>query len=468
MRLRHRRTPSPKDLELALELRPSALPGLLDRTHMADLAQWLLEFEPDQAWTLFSSLAPRGRAELLEYAGQSLREQLVARLDVSELVEVVECLPPDEVVDLLALTDSETSEMVLREVDFERAVGLRQLAEYPEDSAGGIMTPEVDVFPEGTRVGDVIKALRKDDQEHAEEGAGVFVVDAGHRPVGFVSDRDLLTTPIHTPVEEVMSTDLVTVGADDDQEQVAQTLSKYSLAAVPVVDDRGSLIGIVTADDALDVLEEEAEEDFLKLVGAAPEQQTRLPIARRVRQRLPLMGLTVLGGLFTAKILELAGAGGGGEEVSTTDLLRYIPIILGLAGNVGIQSSTILVRGFATGEVGSSRELPVVVSEVATGATIGILCGLVTALVSIFTEAGPDGPAFLFATAIGVAISIAVTWAALLGCIVPLGCHRLGVDPAVVAGPFLITMSDVSGTAIFMLVAHFIVTVAVAVGGGGA
>ncbi|MHC4262810.1 MAG: magnesium transporter [Planctomycetota bacterium] len=461
MRLRHSRPPSSKDLELALEVRPSALPGLLERTHLADLAHWLLEFDEDEAWTVFATLPPMGRGELLAYAAESLRQQLVRRMEADDLVEIVELLPPDDVVDLLALTDTQTSEQVLHQVDFDRAAGLRQLAEYAEDSAGGIMTPEVDVFTEDERVGDVIKALRKEDTDHFEDGAGVFVVDGGHRPVGFVSDRELLTTPIHTALAEVMETDLVTVGADDDQEQVALTLSKYSLAAVPVVDERGSLIGIVTADDALGVLEEEAEEDFLKLVGTAPEQQTRLPIARRVRQRSPLMGLTVVGGLFTAKLLELAGAGGTGE-FGTADLLRYIPIILGLAGNVGIQSSTILVRGFATGEVDSERELSVVGSEVMTGATIGILCGLVTALFATFTEAGDSGLAWVFGIAIGVAIAIAVTWAAVLGCLVPLGCHRWGVDPAVVAGPFLITMSDVSGTAIFMVVAHMIV----AMGGG--
>jgi magnesium transporter len=458
MQLRHRRAPTLDDVQLALEVRPTALRTLVERVHPADLAQWLQELGPDAGWTVFTSLSAPSRASLLEYAPAAVRERLVRRLDVGDLVALVERLPPDEVVDLLALVSGDVAEQVLRKVDLDRAAGLRQLARYREDSAGGIMTPHVDVFPEGTRVGDVIKSLRKEDQEYSDDRAGVFVVDAVNRPVGFVSYRELLTTPIHSNVESVMAGGVVTVRADDDQEHVAQVLAKYSLPSVPVVDDRGTLIGVVTADDALGVLEKEALEDFFKLVGAAPEQQTRLPIRRRVRQRLPLMGLTVLGGLLTAKILELAGAGGGGAEVSTVDLLRYVPIILGLAGNVGIQSATILVRGFATGEVALDREFAVVRSEVATGSTIGLCCGLATACVSAFTEANEHGPAWLFAVAIGVAILIAVTWAALLGCLVPLGCHRFGVDPAVVAGPFLITMSDVSGTGIFMLVAHLIVS----------
>lgn len=456
MRPQHRRTPTLRDLRAALAARPSALPGVAERVHTADLAAWMLELGEDEAWQVFATLDTEGRAQLLEYAAPRVRELLVPRCSKDDLTALVETLPPDEVVDLLALVDDEVSERVLHAVDFERAAGLRELAGYDDDSAGGIMTPEVDMFPEGTRVGDAIKTLRKGEDDHAELGPGVFVVDGGQRPVGFVSDRELLTTPIHTSLEQVMDREIVTVHADDDQEQVAQVLSKYSLSAVPVVDDRGTLIGVVTADDALDAFETEAEEDFLRLVGTAPEEQTRLPVRRRVRQRLPLMALTVVGGLISAKILEVAGAGQD-EGISTGDVLRYVPTILGLAGNVGIQSSTILVRGFATGEVSSEREVDVFVTEVATGATIGLLCGLVTAIVATFTEAASGELALAFACSIGIGIAIAVTWAAALGCLVPMTCHRMGVDPAVVGGPFLITLSDVSGTAIFVAVAQALV-----------
>ncbi|QDU64974.1 magnesium transporter [Engelhardtia mirabilis] len=456
MRPRARRTPTLRDLRAAIVARHGALGSLTERVHTADLASWMSELSDEEAWQVFESLAAVERAQLLEYASDRVRQLLVLRCEIADLTALVEILPPDEVVDLLALVDEEVSEQVLRAVDFERAAGLRELAGYDVDSAGGIMTPEVDIFPEGTRVGDAIRALRKDGEDHAELGPGVFVVDGGDRPVGFVTDRELLTTPIHSLLEEVMDREIVTVHADDDQEHVAQVLSKYSLSAVPVVDDRGSLIGVVTADDALDAFETEAEEDFLKLVGTAPGEQTRLPIRSRVRQRLPLMGLTVVGGLASAKILALAGAGGG-EGITSGDVLRYVPTILGLAGNVGIQSSTIIVRGFATGEVRADRELSVFGSEVATGATIGLVCGLATALVATFSEAASGELALAFASAIGIGIAIAVTWAAALGCVVPMACHRIGVDPAVVAGPFLITMSDVSGTAIFVAVVQALV-----------
>ena len=209
--------------------------------------------------------------------------------------------------------------------------------------------------------------------------------------------------------------------------------------------------------DAQEVLEEEASEDILRLVGTSPELQTRLPILRRVLARLPLQGVAVLGGLTTAFIIEMVLKSANGEEQLSTgaDLLRFLPIIIGLAGNVGIQASTILVRAFATGEVEADREVSVLMSETLVGLTIGSLCGTVTFSALALTGGGPDP--MRFALAIGVAITVAVTWAAFLGCVVPMSCRRLGIDPAIVAGPFLVTVSDISGTALYLGVAGLLV-----------
>ncbi|MEL6907356.1 MAG: magnesium transporter, partial [Planctomycetota bacterium] len=202
---------------------------------------------------------------------------------------------------------------------------------------------------------------------------------------------------------------------------------------------------------------EEVSEDFARLTGTGSDgEQTRLPVLVRVRQRMPLMGFTVLAGLASAKIIALAlgaGAAEAGGEGTGEAILRYIPLIVGLAGNVGIQSSTIFVRGFATGEIDAEREWSVFSAEWLTGATIGLLCGLITWIVaSVVETAGPSG----LGLAVGVAVVAAVAWAALLGGLVPIACRRLGIDPAIVAGPFLIALSDVSGSAIYILVARAI------------
>jgi magnesium transporter len=401
-------------------------------------------------WRVFDALSTEAQSALLEYAPEELRARIVPRLAAPQLVELVDELPTDEVVDILALAPAPLAQDVLRQVDTEVAADVRELSSYPDDSAGGIMTTDVDVFPPDTRVGDVLKALRKDEDASYNEGAGVFVVDQRGRPVGFVSDRELLTTPIHSTLAEVMDQSPVTVAAWADQEDVAQLIAKYGVSAVAVLGSRGELVGVVTADDAMEVIEEEAEEDFGRLVGVSERQPTRLPVWRRVAQRLPLMGLTVLGGMTTAHILDWAL----GSVDEAHDALRYVPTVLGLAGNVGLQSSTILVRGLATGEIEPERLSLVVSKEVLTGSVIGSLCGLATLLIAALTEGSLGAPAWAFGSAMGVAIAIAVAWSAFLGCLVPTTCDRLGVDPAIVSGPFLTALSDVSGTGIFMLVAH--------------
>ena len=177
----------------------------------------------------------------------------------------------------------------------------------------------------------------------------------------------------------------------------------------------------------------------------------------RVRHRLPLMGLTVLGGLLSAKILQVAlgDSGGAHGAGSTVAILRYLPIIIGLAGNVGIQSSTILVRAYATDELTPERESSVLGAEVLVGWILSILCGATTAIVSMFMEGSEDAVALWFGISVGAAISVAMTWAAFLGCAVPSVCRRFGIDPAIAAGPFLITLSDISGAAILVGITRF-------------
>ncbi|MEX1023756.1 MAG: magnesium transporter [Planctomycetota bacterium] len=444
------------DLERALGGNGELLAEFLADVHPADLAEWIEDLDEWQSGRIFEALDPEAKAELLIYAEDHVAAAFLARMTVPQIVEVIEHLPADEAVDLLALTDDATYESVLRAVDLERATGLRKLASYDADSAGGLMTTEYVTVPFDSHVSDAIKVIKSDEGPAGDEGTGVFVVDEDGKPVGYVTDRELLMTPMHTPIGDVMDDDLITVDVADDQEDVANQVLKYSLAAVGVVDSTGRLVGVIDVDDAQEVLEGELEEDLLRLVGTSPADQTRLPVWTRVRHRLPLMALTVLGGLVSAKILQIAL----GDEPHPTEgvtspvsILRYLPIIIGLAGNVGIQSSTILVRAFATGELVPGRGGALLASEVLVGAIIGVLCGAASASVAMFMEASEAGLAVGFGVALGLAILFAMTWAAFLGCAVPFACQRFRIDPAIAAGPFLIVLSDISGAAIFVGIA---------------
>ena len=439
-----------QDLQAAVAGTSEELSKFLEDAHPADLAEWMDELEDDEARKIFAGLDVESQAELLRFAENPVAEMLLETVEVTRLVQIVEELPADEVADLLALADEAKSEEVLRHVDIERAKGLRELLAYDAESAGGVMTSEYVAVPRGSNVGDAIKEIRSEEGPAGEEEVGVFVVDTAGQPVGYVSDRELLTTPIHTPIDEVMETDLVVVRAEDDQEEAAYLVAKYNLSALPVVDETGVLIGVISAEDAHEVLQEETEEDIYRLIGTSTEDPTRLPVLKRVRNRLPLQALTVLGGIGTAWILELA-LPGNDESADVLDILRYLPLIIGLAGNVGVQSSTILVRAFATGEVSQDREMTVLGSEVLTGVLIGLICGAATMAACALGSSGPEG--LHLGISVGIAIAIAVSWAAFLGCTVPMVCQRLGIDPAIVAGPFLITLSDISGAAIFVGVA---------------
>ncbi len=420
---------------------PSRLRGSLAEVHPADLAEWMLDLSEQDAWRIFESLDIEERAEVIEEAEDQLREQLVDGMTPRQLSELVEELPADEVADLLSMVEPSVVDQVLRGIDFERAKGLRKLATYDPESAGGVMITEFVTSPLGSRVGDAIKLIKAEGDE-VEEGLGLYVVDEAGKPVGYLTDRMLLTHSIHDSVDEVMS-DPFSVHVDADQEEAATTIAHYGLSELGVVDDTGALVGTIPLEDAQEVLEEEASEDIHKLVGISPEQQTRLPIYKRVLARLPLQGVTVLGGLLTAWMIRwILGA-----EAEGAKTLAYVPIVIGLAGNVGVQCSTILVRAFATGEVEPERELSVLGSETMAGILIGLICGGATSLVTIF-----GGEPSHFALSIGLAIACAVTLAAFLGCAVPMLCRRMGIDPAIIAGPFLITVSDISGTSLYLLV----------------
>ena len=418
----------------------------LAEVHAADLAVWLLDFDEDESWRVFEALDPEQRAEVLEQSEDSLREELLGRLTPKQVAELVDELPADEVVDMLSHLDAADVEHVLRDVNFERAKGLRQLASYEPESAGGVMSTEFVAVPAGTRVGDAIKLIKTEGDE-VEEGHGLFVVDEQEKPIGYVTDRVLLTNSIHDEVDRLM-VDPYSVPVDLDQEEAANVLSRYGLTELAVVEDDGRLVGSITIDDAQEVLEDEASEDMFKLVGTSAELQTRLPIWRRVLARIPLQAVTVLGGLVTAAVIDaLLPAEPGGVISEGRELLAFVPIVIGLAGNVGIQASTILVRAFATGEVEPDRELSVLGSETLVGLIIGLICGLATFSATCFWKDLDT------AMAIGVAITCAVTWAAFLGCGVPMVCRRIGIDPALIAGPFLITVSDISGTSLYLGVA---------------
>ncbi len=434
---------------------PEQAARVLAEAHSADAAAWLVDVDMEDAWRVFSILEAEVQADILEDAEDELTAELVSQMSSPDLREVVEVLPSDEAADLLVEADDRVVEDVLARMDDEAAEGLRDLIAYDPESAGGIMATEMITVDPGQRLGDVVKEIKKRGDD-AEEDLGIFVVDLEKRPVGYISDRDLLTHNIHETVSVVM-VDPFVVSAEEDQEEAARIIDRYGLQSLAVVDGEGSLVGVISAEDASEIRTEEADEDIARMVGTGTGHQTRLPVLTRVRQRMPLMGLTVLGGLVSAKLLAFftgTSEGGASETMVTADILRYLPLIIGLAGNVGIQSSTILIRGYATGEIEEQRQWRAIGGEMGVGLVVGLLCGLTVLLTTSWTETGVILSSF--GVAVGAATALSVAWAAMLGCLVPVGCSHLKLDPAIVAGPFLISFSDVTGSLIYIVIARAI------------
>lgn len=420
--------------------------------HPAEVAERLVDLNRDQRLALVGWLPDENAALLLREADEIYRREILDDLPAERVADLLDLLPDDVATDLVDLLPDRMEEEVLAEMEPEHAEDVRELERYEPDSAGGLMTTDYAVIPAGGSVSDALKAVKRDTE--AETINTAYVVDADTCLQGVVSVRELLQAKLTTPISDVMVTDVVQAAPDDDREDVASVMARYDLSVLPVVTAGNRIVGIVTVDDVLEVVEEEASEDIYRMAGTASRHPTQETIVRRVVLRMPWLLTTLVVGVATARVLDyfIGVMGGGLGEMAGhrgLDLLRYVPVLMGLAGNVGIQSSTVLVRGFATGEVESGRLWRVFAGEVKVGMLVGLVCGAIAWFAAGHFEER-EGLGML----VGTALFASVVWAAVLGASIPTLCRAVGVDEAIAAGPFLIALSDISACVIFFLLAQ--------------
>ena len=322
---------------------------------------------------------------------------------------------------------------------------LEEMMAYPEDSAGILMYTDVFTLHEETRAKEAIAALQ--DQEEAEMVFYLYAIDNEGALTGVISLRDLVTTPGDTMLKDIMSKKVHAVRPETDQEEVARIVSQYNFLAVPVIDSEEKLLGIVTVDDVVDVIREEATEDFLKMVGAGEDREILLKSSwENARMRLPWLFASWVGGIFAAFII------GVFDDVlqNTIALAAFIPVIIGMGGNIGTQSSTIIVRGLATGRVGFENSAKILFKEIRVGLILGILYGILLGLFAIFRflEISP-----ILGLVVGLSICASMLIAATIGSLVPLILDRFDIDPAVATGPFVTTAIDILGVALYFWIA---------------
>ncbi len=382
-------------------------------------------------------------AEIFQELEREETARLLAGLGAEKAALILNEMSSDDAADLLAELEPEHRRDLLSLIEKEEADELQSLLAYPEQSAGGIMTTELVAFAADRTVQDAFEELRRVSRE-AEIIYYVYVVDSQERLVGVLSLRDLILAEPLTKLEEIMIRDVVTVNVDEDQEEVARTIERYDLLAVPVVDRRGVLVGIVTVDDVIDVITDEATEDISRLGGiSGPTSELddlQVGAAAAARKRLPWLMLLLLIGLVAGNIIARF------EDTleAVVILAVFIPMIADMAGNTGTQSLAVVVRGLALGRFQAGQVWRLIRREVGVGLILGSVNGIAIAFIAAIWQ---ESVALGFV--IGLSLWLTLIVATMVGAVVPLILNRFRVDPAVASGPFITTVNDIVGLTIY-------------------
>jgi len=420
------------------------LAKLLTKIHPADIAHLYRFLDLKDQRILFNLIPdPEIAGMVLVEVDHATGAQLLETLEKETITEVLQELPYDDAADIIQNMPEELAEEILHLMEDEDSEEIEELLKYAEDTAGGIMATEIFSLNEELTVREAIQALQ--DAEDAEMVFYLYVTDEHGHLVGVLSLRQLLTVPPSRKLRDIMTREVIAVQTDTDQEEVARVVEKYDILAVPVVNDTNKLMGIITVDDVIDVLREEATEDIYKMVGSSDEELLLGNQALKIaRLRLPWLITNLFGGIITGYLMWLF-------KVTIRDviaLISFIPVITGMGGNVGGQTATIVVRGFATGKIEMSTLKKVIFKEMRVGILMGLICGLTVGLVAYGWHHNP-----YLGLVVGLAMSTAITVAATTGVLAPTFFKRIGVDPAIAATPFVQTANDITGILIYFAMA---------------
>ncbi len=422
----------------------SNLRKIVNKTHAADLTSVFHSLPlPDQR-RLFDVLEdPEQKGELFSRLEVDVFLNLVKEIDLQEIADIFEEMPTDDVADLLGQMPEDTADDILKKMKKDESEEVEDLLSYGDDTAGGIMVPDFIALTEDTTAKAAIESLQEEHQD-VEMPFYLYVVDEYGKLVGVSSLRQLVVVPPETSLKEFMTTDVFSVTTDMDQEEVAKLVARYDILAVPVVDESNRLVGIVTVDDVIDIFRMEATEDMLKMAGAGEEYVETQSVLRSTRIRLPWLFASCLGGMIAFYII------GRFEEslYKLAYLAAFIPVIMGMGGNIGTQSSTIVVRGLATGRLDIRDIWSVVVKECLIGLLLGLIYGTLIGLVAQLKYS-----TIALALAVGLGLICSMSVAALFGSLMPMVFARINIDPAVATGPFVTTSVDIISVLFYFYIA---------------
>ena len=420
---------------------------LLNDLHHADIAEILDELDIDEATYIFKVLDSEKTAEILLELEDDLREKILSRLSPKEIAEELDELETNDAADIIAeLSQSKKQEVISELQDVEHAKDIVDLLRYDEDTAGGIMHKELVKVNENWNVFTCIKQMRIQ-AENISRVHSIYVVDDEDRLLGRLSLKDLLTTSAKTPISEVYIKKLnsVKVGAEDVD--VARIMQKYDLEAIPVIDELGRLVGRITIDDIVDVIKDEATEDYQLAAGITKDVEADDSILELTKARLPWLVLALLGGFVSVKVLGIFG----GAMLQHGNLFFFTPLIAAMAGNVGVQSSAIIVQGLANDTLSGSL-FNRLIKEVSLSLLNGVILAIILFLGSHFLL----DVEFIIGIIVTIALISVIIIASLIGTFVPILLDKFGIDPALATGPFITTSNDICGILIYFSIARLI------------
>ena len=422
------------------------LSKLIAKTHPADVAWLFRHLTEDERAAVFDII---GKSE---FVGEFLSElddsfviELVKGLSSQYMADILTGMPSDDAVDLLEILPADLADDIREHMAKKDREEVDELLQYHPESAGGLMSPDFMFLDEELTTGDAIKSVQKRSEE--KEMVFYLYITHGKRKLsGVISLRELLLHPAERQLKKIMNSNVISVTTDTDQGEVAHVVSQYNILAVPVVDSNYNLVGIVTVDDIIDVIREEATEEFLQMAGAGKDREILLKSTKESAFiRAPWLFASWVGGVMAMIII-------GAFEHELTQVIAlasFIPVVIGMGGNIATQSSTIIVRGMATGRVNMNEAYRVVFKEMQVGLILGLIYGL---FLGIITYLGFSEPALL-GVVVGISIFFCMVMSATLGTIIPLIFKRFDIDAAIATGPFVTTSIDILGVLMYFWIA---------------
>lgn len=418
--------------------------NLLKDLHYADIAEILDELNAYEATYVFNSLDSEITSEILLEVDEAVREKILSSLSAREIADELIELDSDDAADIISELSDERMKEVISEIDDdEHAKDIVELLRYHEDSAGGLMAKELVKVNENWNVLTCIKEMRIQAEEVSRVHS-IYVVDDNDKLKGRLSLKDLLTTSARTPIRDIYIPKVDFVTVDEESEEVAKIMRKYDLEAIPVVDELGRLVGRITIDDIVDVITEEAEKDYQLAAGISQDVEADDTIWELTKARLPWLILALFGGFISVSIL------GGFQEAlkNHKELFFFTPLIAAMAGNVGVQSSAIIVQGLANDSLRGSLW-----KRLLKEISLSLFNGLVLAFILMSAGMYFLGFDFKFGFTIAISLISVIIIASIVGTFIPIILDKKGIDPALATGPFITTSNDIFGILIYFWIA---------------